>query len=365
MIAGSALILTLLLWPSNAAAGAALPSPPEDQSTQPQTAGSERGTSAASVPATTGTPGLFTVETGEVLPRGVIAASAYANKFSRAPGSVTVLSGGLSLGAGLTNKITVFAQFEPYRHLHVGEPSQLSLRQPAGCPHDVFDAPIYCGLNPGPVYNSWKGPAAGFVPDYPFAACNHSDRGPVALGAKVNFWSETRGDPLSVSLRGEFIIPTRSAAEELANLGAQTGAFNYSFTLALSRSFQRGIVLANNVTYVVTRNPQAHGQTLLTPGDNLVFGQGFIFPLRRRLQLLTEYTVLFVQEGHGFGAIGIDTQNTSLGPSLPADGVGGVRWYFRETAALDVAYRYMLNLHQVNDRNGFVIKIGKTFRYSP
>ncbi len=318
-------------------------------------------TSQAPIPAMTGTPGLFNVETAETLPKGVFTVSAYANKFGRAPGSVTMLAGGLSVAAGLTNKITAFAEFEPYRHLHIGEPSQLSLRQPPGCPHDVFDAPIYCGLNPGPLNNTWKGPAAGYVVDAPFAAYNKSDWGPVTLGLKANFWSETRGDPLSVSMRASFIIPTESSAAELAKFGAQPGTLNYSFTLGLSRTLRQDIVLANNITYLVTRDPQAHGQTLLTPGDQIIFGQGFIFRAQRRLQFLTEYTGTLGQEGHGFGLINIDTENTSNGPSDPVDGVWGVRWYFQKTAAVDVAYRYMLNLHQVNDRSGFTIKISKVF----
>ncbi|HVO62690.1 MAG TPA: hypothetical protein VMT53_17270 [Terriglobales bacterium] len=315
----------------------------------------------APIPATTGTPGIFTVETGDILGKGVFTVSAYSNKLGRAPGSVTMLAGGLSVAAGLTNKLTVFAQFEPYRHLHIGEPSQLSLRQPAGCAHDVFQAPIYCGLNPGPPNNSWKGPAAGYVADFPLAAYNKTDYGPVTLGLKANFWSETRGDPLSVSMRFSFIIPTESSATELAKFGAQSGTLNYSFTLGLSRTLSRELVMANNVTYLVTRNPHVGGQSLLTPGDQIIFGQGFIFRPQHRLQFLMEYTGVLGQEGHGFGLISIDTENTSLGPSDPVDGVWGVRWYFRKTAALDVGYRYMLNLHQLNDRSGFNIKISKTF----
>ena len=337
----------------------------------PQTIGPDRNATDAA-PGIPGTPGVFTIETAEVLPKGLLTVSAYGNKFSRAPGSVTVLSGGISLGVGVTKKITLLAQFEPYRHLHISEPSQLSLDQLAGCPHDVFKAPIYCGFVPGPVnpakppppQSSWKGPAAAYVPGFPFATRSTSDYGPLGLGLKVNFWSERRGDPLSVSLRAEFLIPTETAAEELARRGAQSGTLNYSFTLGLSKTFQRGIVLANNVTYVITGNPKANGQILLTPGDQIIFGQGFIFPLWRRLQLLTEYTGVFYQEGHAFGKIGIDTQNTSWGPNLPVDGVWGVRWSLRDRMALDVGYRYMLNLHQVNDRSGFIFQFSNAFRLS-
>ena len=322
-------------------------------------------------PTINGSPGMFTVETAEALPKGAVAASAYLNRFSRAPGSVSVLSGGVSVSGGLTKKITLFAQFEPYRHLHVAEPSELSLNFPAGCPHNVFKAPIYCSVptppNPNPAkplppQSSWKGPAAAYVPGFPFAAQNVSDYGPLALGFKVNFWSETRNDPLSVSLGADFFIPTESAATELAKHGAQTGTFDYSFTLGLSKTFRRRVVVATNVSYLVTGNPKANGETLLTRGDQITFGQGFIFPIRRRLQFVTEYTMVFFQEGHGFGRIGIDTQNTSHGPSEPVDGIWGLRWNMRSGTSLGLGYRYMLNLHQVNDRSGFIFQISNFFR---
>jgi hypothetical protein len=165
-------------------------------------------------------------------------------------------------------------------------------------------------------------------------------------------------------MRFSLIIPTESSATELSKFGLQPGTLNYSFTLGLSKTLRREVVLANNVTYLVTRNPHIGTQTLLTPGDEIIFGQGFIFRAQHRLQLMMEYTGILPQEGHGFGLIGIDTENTSQGPNDPVDGVWGVRWYFLESAALDVGYRYMLNLHQLHDRSGFTIKINKTFRWS-
>lgn len=73
---------------------------------------------------------------------------------------------------------------------------------------------------------------------------------------------------------------------------------------------------------------------------------------------------MFFQEGHAFGLVGIDTQNTSWGSSVPVDGVWGVRWNLRNRTALDVDYRYMLNLHQVNDRSGFIFQISNVFHRS-
>ena len=179
----------------------------------------------------------------------------------------------------------------------------------------------------------------------------------------MNFWSENRGDPLSVSLGAALDIPTERAATELAKFGAQTATIDYSFTLALSKTLWNEMVLANNVTYLRTGNPKIGNETLYTPGDVIIFGQGFIFRPQHRLQLMTEFTCTMIQEGHAFGLIGIDTENTSLGPSDPVDGVWGVRWYFLNSFAVDAGYRYMMNLHQLHDRSGFTIKISKVLSW--
>ena len=121
---------------------------------------------------------------------------------------------------------------------------------------------------------------------------------------------------------GAVIVPTESAVAELAKHGAQMGAFNYSITLGLSKTFWRNVLLANNVTYLITTNPRIGNETLYTPGDVMVFGQGFIFRPQSRLQFLTEYTVGFTQEGHAFGLLGIDTENQSQGPAVPSTAFG-------------------------------------------
>ena len=132
----------------------------------------------------------------------------------------------------------------------------------------------------------------------------------------------------------------------------------------MSKTLSREIVLASNVTYLVTQNPHIAGESLLTPADQIIFGQGFIFRSQHRLQFLTEYTCEMGQEGHAFGLISIETQNTLLGPNDPVDGVWGLRWYMLNSVAVDAGYRYMLNLHQLNDRSGFTVKISKAFGWS-
>jgi outer membrane protein OmpA-like peptidoglycan-associated protein len=52
------------------------------------------------------------------------------------------------------------------------------------------------------------------------------------------------------------------------------------------------------------------------------------------------------------------TPNNSFGPRDPVDGIWGVRLYPFRKLYIDAGYRYMLNLSNAEDRNGFVIKVG-------
>src|ERR1700726_204617 len=78
--------------------------------------------------ATTGTIGVFTVETADTLPKHGFAFSAFGNKFGRMPGSVTLFQVGIDASYGITDNLNVYAAFDPYGHVHVGCPGQLSLR---------------------------------------------------------------------------------------------------------------------------------------------------------------------------------------------------------------------------------------------
>ena len=85
---------------------------------------------------------MFTVETGETLPRGGFAFTAGADKFSRDPGNITVLSYGWAFAAGITNHISAFVNFDAYNHVHVGRPRFAEpLRQHIGNPQ--FGNTIY------------------------------------------------------------------------------------------------------------------------------------------------------------------------------------------------------------------------------
>src|SRR6266849_4266728 len=123
--------------------------------------------------ATTGTIGLFTVETADTLPKGAVAFSADGNKLGRTPGSVTVFQVGLTLDYGLTDRVNLYGSFVPYGHVHIGNPSQLSLS-----PQYSFNVPYQNTIFPAiPATGT-----PGYVEDFPFAANNGGALGDITLG---------------------------------------------------------------------------------------------------------------------------------------------------------------------------------------
>jgi outer membrane protein OmpA-like peptidoglycan-associated protein len=297
--------------------------------------------------ATSGTLGLFTLETADTLPKKGFAVSSYGNKFSRMPGSVSVFSIGLDFGIGLTDWLTFYGNFQPYVHTHIGDNTQLSLAPPNN-PFPQFGGTIYHTLG----FDA----APGYVEDFPFAANNDGGVGEVGLGLKVGLLSERRGAPFSLSVRNEFIIPTRSSLSDLLDNGTQTGQFNDLVSLAISKQWGKFVTLSYNAGYRVTRNPRAaDGTSLLGQADQFRTGGGFILFPQSRIQPMSEYTAVIFT-----GLRANTTPNTTFGARDPVDGVWGFRAYLMRDLALDVGYRYMLNLSDAHDRHGFVVKLGMT-----
>ncbi|HEX2714984.1 MAG TPA: hypothetical protein VHM88_22585, partial [Candidatus Acidoferrales bacterium] len=336
------------------------------------------------MPGTSGSLGLFTVDTGLSLPARGFSVSSYMNKLSRNPGSVTVFNLGWNIGLGVTDWLTFLAGFEPYRHTHVGPAGQPapSASCPTGPPPQLsLDT---CLANPAfptavnpTIYRSLSpsGGRPGYVEDFPFVRTNDSGVGEVTLGFKLGILSELRGSPISLGVRNDFILPTRTKLIDLLDNGTQSGRFNYAVTVSLSKSWGKIATLTGNGGLRFTRDPQSNGAQLMSQAVQARVGAGLItsdppsdgarlmsqanqarvgvgiilFP-QSRFQLMQEYTgVIFT---------GTATPNTTFGPRDPVDGVWGFRLYlWRWLSAVDVGYRYMLNLKNTQDRSGFVVKL--------
>jgi outer membrane protein OmpA-like peptidoglycan-associated protein len=303
------------------------------------------------MPALDGTPGLFTLGSGDTLPKGGFDIVAGVNKFSRMPGDITVLQVVPSFGVGLTNWFTAFLSINADEHIHVGQPSLLSLNSTNGLQYlnTIYSPFLPCNI-----------PAAcppAYVEDFPFASHNGGGIGEIDLGFKIGLLSERRGKPFSLSIRNDFYIPTQSGFSTLLSNEVQTGQFNYGIGLEASKTlFHHSILATINWAYRFTRQSSytvdfggVTSQGVLKLADQMPIGAGLLIFPEKRFQIISEYDGLIY--------IGKPIQNTTFGARDPVDSLMGFRLYAVKNLALDVGYRYNLNLTNHQDRNGFVVKI--------
>ena len=312
------------------------------------------------MPATSGTLGLFTVETADTLPKGGFAFSVFGNKFGRMPGSVTILQLGLDASYGISDRLNVYASFDPHQHAHIGCGQQLSLAPP-----NAGGAPVG-----GTIYNTvqtvptppCKGNffagfgTAGYVEDYPFAANDTGGVGNVTLGLKYAILSQRLGDNVSVSVRNDLIISTKTELNKLLANGTQGSPLSDLVSIGLSRKWSNVVTATFNFGYMFVRAPRdIQGNHILNLPDQLKMGAGLLFLPESRIQPMVEYT------GTVFSYAPVFIPNTTFGARDPVDSVSGVRLYPKKFIALDLGYRYMVNLKDLNDRHGFVVKLSTAY----
>lgn len=296
------------------------------------------------MPATSGTLGLFTAETADTLPKGGISFSAFGNKFGRTPGSVTILQIGVDLAYGVTDQLNVYASFDPYGHTHIGNGSQLSL-----APQNSFNFPYQNTIFPTiPATGT-----PGYVEDFPFASTNGGGLGNITLGIKYGLLSERLGNPVSLSLRNEIIISSQTNLTKLIANGTQGSPLSDLVSLAVSKQWSNVLTATFNMGYMFTRNPRDNtGAHEFNMADELRASAGFLLFPESRFQPMSEYSAVVFNGG---------TPNTTFGPRDPADAVWGLRMYLCKYFAADIGYRHMLNLAQLNDRHGFVVKLSTSY----
>jgi outer membrane protein OmpA-like peptidoglycan-associated protein len=298
------------------------------------------------MPSTDCTPGLFTLDTGDALPRGAFCITGFAHRFGAAPGSLTVLNVGWTIGYGLTNRLTVFGGWDPYRHINLADAGALSsnaLPFKPFFPGTILRVP-FSQQSGRPVYPE----------SFPFAYRNNGGIGPVRLGAKFSILSELRGDPVSLSISDTAFIPTKDPQQEMTtNSGVQTGEFNDLIGAAVSRTFGGIVTSTFNYGHLFTRDPRQGGQRLLTLADQEQFGAGFLFFTHRRVQGIAEFDATVYD--------GASTPDMTFGPRDPVEGLWGLRVYPWHIVAVNLGYTYMLNLRQNKDRSGFFVMISTEY----
>jgi PKD domain-containing protein/Big-like domain-containing protein len=303
--------------------------------------------------ATTGTLGLFTLETADTLPKHGFAFSAYGNKFGRMPGSVTILEIGMDLSYGITDNLNFYANFDPYGHVHAGCPGQLSLNS---VPLNTCAPLGPAGPGTTSFYQTALGSAPGWVQDYPFASANNGGTGDLTFGLKYAFLSERHGDPISFSVRNDFTISTKSDETKLLNDGVEGSPLTDMVSLAVSKQWSNVITATFNFGYKFVRAPRdPNANILVAMPDQVHAGIGFLMLPESRFQPMMEYN------GTVFVSAPGTPPDSSFGARDPIDGIWGLRMYPWKNLGIDIGYRRMINLRDLNDRNGFVIKIGTAY----
>ncbi len=302
------------------------------------------------MPAIDGNPGLFTLETGEALAKHAISGGVALNKFSRMPGDITSMQLIPSAAYGVTNWFSLFFQINAQDYIHVGTPSLLSLA-PVNSSNPQYQNTIYNSVIPS------TGFPPAYVEDAPFASHNGHGIGELDLGFKLGLLSERRHKPLSLSIRNDFYIPTKTGLADLLANQVQYGKFNYGIGVEASKTLlHHSITAVANWSYRFTRDSSYTAIVGGTPetvvlklADQMQVGGGFLIFPQGRFQIMTEY--------NGTIYIGKGIQNTTFGARDPVDNVTGFRIYAWKGAAMDLGYRYSLDLTNHRDRNGFVIKV--------
>ena len=343
---------------------APVPQPPADATAPAQQAtGSEKKDASAEYKpapkftpmlATTGTLGFFTLETADTLPKHGFAFSAFGNKFGRMPGSVTLFQVGIDASYGITDNLNVYATFDPYSHVHVGCPGQLSLRS---IPLAGACAPVAFGSStPGSFFPVVAGSAPGYVEDYPFAANNTGGIGNITLGVKYALMNQREGAHVGLSLRNDLIISTKTDVNKLLANGTQGSPLSDLVSIAVSRQWGNILTGTFNFGYMFVRAPRDNNDNhLFDMANQLKTGAGILLFPESRFQPMMEYSAIV------FDSAPNSPDNTTLGARDPIDGIWGLRMYLNKNIGVDLGYRYMLNLRNSSDRSGFVVKIGTAY----
>jgi hypothetical protein len=200
------------------------------------------------------------------------------------------------------------------------------------------------------------GAAPGYVLDFPFASNNNGGIGNITLGLKYALVSERQGARVSFSVRNDLVISTKTDVNQLLKNGTQASPLSDLVSLGLSKQWSNLLTTTFNFGYMFVRAPRdSQGAILFAMPDQVRAGAGILLFPESRVQPMLEYSgVVFVSAP--------DTPpDASFGARDPVDGIYGLRLYPSKHLGIDVGYRRMLNLHDLKDRSGFVVKIGAAF----
>ena len=252
--------MTTALRSLSLAVALAICAAPATVTAQTPPASSQSSDSAATAPAvrpatTTffGDTGLWYVPTGEILGNGQWSASVYRRGTNWIQGYTNVADFAGTFAVGLKNRAEIFGSF-------------------------LFDTRIDRDIRPLFVNDPTFG---GIIDRYPRVskAWTGDNVGDFYIGAKFNIWSEHRGNPAAVALRGMVKLPTGKSDE-----GVSTGKTDGSIDLIVSKEAARLVEVSGFGGYEFLGSPDNYD----APTGAFRWGAGLTFPSRNFLRVVGE-----------------------------------------------------------------------------
>ncbi len=203
-----------------------------------------------------GDTGFWFVPTAETLPSRGFATSVYRANFDRRQGLTDVSHLGLTGAVGLGGRVELFGSWTLVRV-------------------DRRIRPFFIASDPA---------FGGVSQETPFIRRGWSKTlgGPIAVGAKWNMISQSRGDAMSVATRLSVKFPTGSP-------WASTNDLEGRLDLITSRELNNNVELTGTIGGIIRGDPDQ-----FSVSDGIPWGLGASFPTRRSLRALVEWHGEFV-----------------------------------------------------------------------
>lgn len=280
-----------------------------------------------------GTTGLFKAWDAEALRSGETNFTYGYDMFHRAPGSLTI--GRLPVGAavGLFDRFELFGSWDLRRHItadNIGTDRGFPDPYPATTPSGVIS----------------------FTQAAPFIdVSSATGRGDYRLGAKLNMFSERRGDPVSMALVGFGTFPGHRTREGLSN-GMSSGSYQGGFAFLLSKTVADTVRFHFNIGPGFVASPSGIEDIpyqIATLQDEFIYRGGAEMAVHQSLRIIAE-----LDGKKYFGGA-----SEGLNPRSPVDVILGLRYFPAEWVSFGGGYQ--VTLHQTNanglkEKNGFVVQ---------
>ena len=200
-----------------------------------------------------GDTGLWYVPTAEVLGKGQWAASVYRRGTNWVQGYTNVADFAGTFAYGVTDRFELFGSL-------------------------LVDTRIDRDIRPVFVNDPTFG---GFIDRYPKVNqyWTGDNIGDFYVGGKYNFWSQERGNPAALALRGMIKLPTGNA-----DAGVSTGKADFSVDGVVSKEAAKRVEVAGYAGYEWRGSPDGFD----IPGGAFRWGTGLTFPSRNWVRLVGE-----------------------------------------------------------------------------